>query len=78
MITFTHLRFHDMDWKPGPGQTYRDDCPKARCKVTRMTKTWVYWTYANDPNNRGFMKMSREDWDRDYAHTAVTEETPGN
>lgn len=65
-ILFTHLTALDLGWIPGPGQKYAD-APKAPCKVTRMTKLAVYYTYASDPKSRGAFCMSRETWDRDYA-----------
>ena len=62
-ILFTHLRWLDVDWKPGPGQKYAD-APKARMQVTRMTKYAVYYRYAD---GGGKFCMDRATWDRDYA-----------
>lgn len=73
-ILFTHLHHLDLDWKPGPGQKYRD-APKARCKVTRMTSLAVYYSYASEPTNHGAFYMSREEWDRDYAPATEREAT---
>jgi hypothetical protein len=69
VTTFTHLRTLDPAWQPGPGQRYAD-APKARCRVTRMTKTTVYYSYAD---GSGRFSMTREKWDRDYAAPATTE-----
>jgi hypothetical protein len=73
-ILFTHLTHLDLDWVPGPGQKYRD-APKAPCRVTRMTKLAVYYTYASATSNRGAFCMSREIWDRDYAPNLVPKGT---
>lgn len=67
--TFTHLRTLDPNWVPGPGQTYRANCPKAVCRVTRMTTTTVYYRYATSSGTRAQFSMDRATWDRDYAPT---------
>lgn len=51
-MEFTHDRFQDLDWRPGPGQKYAD-APLARMKVTARRNGWVYYTYANAPTNKG-------------------------
>lgn len=66
MIAFTHKRLLTPGWTPGPGQRHAD-APKAECRVTRMTKLAVYYTYASAPTNRGAFCMTRETWDREYA-----------
>lgn len=73
MTTFTHLRILDPAWRPGPGQRYAD-APKARMRVTRMTATTVYYTYADaKPGARSAWKMPRATWDTHYASSATTE-----
>lgn len=44
-MTFTHWAFLDPDWRPAPGQKYRD-APKATMRITRVTATLVYYSYA--------------------------------
>lgn len=50
-MQFTHDRFQDLDWRPGPGQKYAD-APLARMKITAHRNGYVYFTYANDPANK--------------------------
>jgi hypothetical protein len=74
--TFLHLHTLDPDWQPGPGQKWRD-APKARMRVTKMTRLAVYYTYANaEPGARGAFSMTRETWDRDYAPNLDATLTP--
>lgn len=53
-MTFTHWAFLDPDWKPGPGQKYRDG-PKALMVVTRVDRFTVWYGYAptTKPGPRG-------------------------
>lgn len=71
-ILFTHLRFLDTTWKPGPGQRYAD-APKVQCRVTRMTVTSVYYRHLD---GKGGGCMDREKWDRDYAPNLEPKDTP--
>ena len=74
MTTFTHRHALDLDWKPGPGQKWKD-APKAQMRVAKMTDTTVYYTYANDPGP-GQWTMSRAVFERDYLPQATTGEDP--
>jgi hypothetical protein len=51
-MEFTHDRWLDTDWKPGPGEKYKD-APKARCVVTKVTKTNVFYRDVTNPNEVG-------------------------
>lgn len=44
-FVFTHDRFLDPGWTPGPGQRYADTAPKATMIVTRVTATTVWYAY---------------------------------
>lgn len=46
-FTFTHDRFLDTSWEPGPGQSYVS-APHAKMVVTRVTSSRVWYTYAGD------------------------------
>jgi hypothetical protein len=43
-FTFTHASRLDPSWRPGPGQRYVDG-PKARMRVTRATRTTIYFVH---------------------------------
>jgi len=58
---FEHDKMLDPDWTPEPGQTYRDDCPKARCQVTSIRAGVVYFRYLGQPGPAPF-SMSMDRW----------------
>lgn len=39
---------------------------KALMRVTRVTNTTVYFTYADDPSNKAAWYVDLDDWIRDY------------
>lgn len=51
---FTHDRKLDLDWKPGPGEKYKD-APKARMRVTRVTNNTIWFTYASSEGTGWFL-----------------------
>ena len=60
-LVFTHARYLDPDWTPGPGQRY-GDAPHARMTVTRVTDFAVYYRYAA---GGGRFVMDRAVWNLD-------------
>ena len=48
-FTFTHESLLDPDWEPKSGQTYRDDCPNAKCLVTYTTRGTIFFGYVGTP-----------------------------
>lgn len=74
--TFHHGHTLDPNWQPGPGEKWRN-APKAKMRVTKMTRLAVYYTYADaEPGARGAFSMKRETWDRDYAPNLEPKDTP--
>ena len=51
------------EFRPAAGQTYRGG-PKARCVVTRVTSTAVYYQYADDRGSPcgGKCVVDRDKW----------------
>jgi len=45
--TFTHDHFVDTNWKPEPGQTWKNDAPKAEMVITSVWETLVYYSFAD-------------------------------
>jgi hypothetical protein len=67
MRTFTHLSYLDPDWQPESGQKYAD-APKARMRVTRTTRTTVWFAYADAPTAPGQagFTLQRSQFEADY------------
>ena len=66
---FTHKYFFDPDWRPGPGQTYRQHAPKARMVVTRVSTHSVWYQYANGTSR---FHLNRREFDDTYPTAAAT------
>lgn len=61
---FTHKHFIDPDWKPGPGEKYRD-APKAEMVVTGVSLGGVWYGYAEPPGRAGW-HMNRPQFEQEY------------
>jgi len=64
MQTFTHRHFIDPHWRPAPGQKHSQG-PKAQMRITRATRTMVWYTYLHDPGPAQW-HMSRHDFEVQY------------
>lgn len=54
---FTHDRLLDLDWEPGPGEKWKD-APKARCVVTRVTNSTIYFGYVSGKRAHAYLARS--------------------
>lgn len=59
---FTHAYMLNPDWRPGPGQTYAQNCPYARCVVTAVRNGAVYYGYVGQ--RHGSWWVARDEFDR--------------
>lgn len=60
-LTFTHQRWLDQDWVPGPGQKYTD-APKAVCSVTAVREGRVYYTLGADTTRGRWVASEPDFW----------------
>lgn len=61
---FTHATLIDPTWRPSRGQTYAAG-PRARMRVTKVTKDRVYFTYADDDGG-AIRYMDKAEFARQY------------
>lgn len=49
--TFTHPHKKDLTWVPQPGERWSTHAPNAVMRVTRVTRTTIWYGYATDPTD---------------------------
>lgn len=76
---FTHHTFLDPTWRPGPGQTYKRDAPRAQMVVTRVKMYTVFYRYAEQTHkqaSRPAWAMDAAEFDRRYPQGASGPQEP--